>query len=147
AAARQGAADRQPRPRPRRARRRPGRRLPPGRRGDPPRAPGRRPARLRDRHRRHQRPGAGAGRVRRAEAVRGDGMTCAFELAHYRELLQAAKAGGYRFAFFDRPPERWTVLLRHDVDLSLDAALATAELEAEAGAVATYFLMTRSEFY
>jgi len=74
-------------------------------------------------------------------------MTCAFELAHYRELLQAAKAGGYRFAFFDRPPEPGTVLLRHDVDLSLDAALATAELEAEAGAVATYFLMTRSEFY
>jgi len=74
-------------------------------------------------------------------------MTCAFELAHYRELLQAAKAGGYRFAFFDRPPEPGAVLLRHDVDLSLDAALATAELEAEAGAVATYFLMTRSEFY
>jgi len=74
-------------------------------------------------------------------------MTCAFELAHYRELLQAAKAGGYRFAFFDRPPEPGTVLLRHGVDLSLDAALATAELEAEAGAVATYFLMTRSEFY
>ena len=74
-------------------------------------------------------------------------MTCAFDLAHYRELLQAAKAGGYRFAFFDRPPEPGAVLLRHDVDLSLDAALATAELEAEAGAVATYFLMTRSEFY
>ena len=74
-------------------------------------------------------------------------MSCAFDLAHYRELLQAAKAGGYRFAFFDRPPGPGTVLLRHDVDLSLDAALATAELEAEAGAVATYFLMTRSEFY
>lgn len=74
-------------------------------------------------------------------------MTCAFDLGHYRELLDAAKAGGYRFGFFDRPPEAGTVLLRHDVDLSLDAALATAELEAEAGAVATYFLMTRSEFY
>ena len=39
------------------------------------------------------------------------------------------------------------MLLRHDVDLSLDAALRMAELEAEAGAAATYFLMTRSEFY
>jgi hypothetical protein len=72
---------------------------------------------------------------------------CRFDLGHYRELLEAAKAGGYRFAFFDRPPEPGTVLLRHDVDLSLDAALRMAELEAEAGAAATYFLMTRSEFY
>ena len=74
-------------------------------------------------------------------------MTCAFDLDHYRELIEAAKAGGYRFAFFDVPPEAGTVILRHDVDLSLDAALRMAELEAEAGAAATYFLMTRSEFY
>ena len=74
-------------------------------------------------------------------------MSCAFDLEHYRELLDAARAGGYRFAFFDREPEAGTILLRHDVDLSLDAALAVAELEAEAGAAATYFLMTRSEFY
>ena len=69
-------------------------------------------------------------------------MACGFDLVHYRELLDAAQAGGYRFAFFDRLPEPGTVLLRHDVDLSLDAALAVAELEAEAGAPATYFLMT-----
>src|SRR6266487_4453075 len=74
-------------------------------------------------------------------------MSCAFDLGHYRELLDAAREGGYRFAFFDREPEPGTVLLRHDVDLSLDAALRMAELEADAGAAATYFLMTRSEFY
>jgi hypothetical protein len=74
-------------------------------------------------------------------------LTCAFELGHYRELIEAAKAGGYRFAFFDREPEAGEILLRHDVDLSLGAALRMAELEAEAGAAATYFLMTRSEFY
>ena len=39
------------------------------------------------------------------------------------------------------------MLLRHDVDLSLDAALRLAELEAAAGATATYFLMTESVFY
>ena len=39
------------------------------------------------------------------------------------------------------------LILRHDVDLSLDAALRMAELEAEAGAHATYFLMTGSVFY
>src|SRR5215510_16309039 len=72
---------------------------------------------------------------------------CDFDLAHYRELLEAAKTGGYRFAFFDREPAAGDLLLRHDVDLSLDAALRLAELEAEAGAAATYFLMTRSVFY
>jgi hypothetical protein len=74
-------------------------------------------------------------------------VTCAFDLGHYRELLEAALAGGYRFALFDRPPEAGTVIVRHDIDLSLDAALGMAELEAEAGAVTTYLLMTRSEFY
>src|SRR5437763_4620430 len=74
-------------------------------------------------------------------------MSCDFELEHYRELLDAARAGGYRFAFFDREPAAGDLLLRHDVDLSLEAALMLAELEAEAGARATYFLMTRSVFY
>ena len=74
-------------------------------------------------------------------------MSCAFDLAHYADLLAAAKAGGYRFVFFDREPQVGELLLRHDVDLSLDAALELAELEAEAGAHATYFLMTQSIFY
>ena len=74
-------------------------------------------------------------------------MTCDFSLAHYRELLQAAKAGGYRWAGFDRAPQAGDVILRHDVDLSLDGALAMAEVEASAGAWSTWFLMTRSVFY
>jgi len=74
-------------------------------------------------------------------------MSCAFTLDHYRELLGAARRGGYRFAGFAEPPERGDLLLRHDVDLSLDAALRLAELEAESGASATYFLMTESVFY
>ena len=44
-------------------------------------------------------------------------------------------------------PTDGTVILRHDVDLSLDAALRMAELEHDAGASATYFLMTESVFY
>ena len=74
-------------------------------------------------------------------------MTCAFDLEHYRELLRAARDGGYRWAFFDRDPRDGDLLLRHDVDLSLDAALRMAELEAEEDAAATYFLMTESVFY
>lgn len=74
-------------------------------------------------------------------------MTCDFSLGHYRELLQAAKAGGYRWAGFDRAPATGELILRHDVDLSLDAALELAEVEAGEGAFSTFFLMTRSVFY
>jgi hypothetical protein len=74
--------------------------------------------------------------------------TCGFDLAHYAELLEAAKEGGYRFASFDGVgPSEGDLLLRHDVDLSLPAAVELAELESEHGARATYFLMTASVFY
>jgi hypothetical protein len=74
-------------------------------------------------------------------------VTCAFDLEHYRELLRSIAAGGYRHAGFDAAPEPGVVILRHDVDLSLEAALTLAEIEAEAGAWSTWFLMTRSVFY
>jgi hypothetical protein len=74
-------------------------------------------------------------------------MSCAFSLEHYREILRAARAGGYRFATFAHPPEQGDLLVRHDVDLSLEAAVEMAELEAAEGAVTTYLLMTRSVFY
>jgi hypothetical protein len=74
-------------------------------------------------------------------------MTCSFELDHFRELLQAARRGGYRFRFFDGEPNAGDLFLRHDVDLVLDAAVELAELEAEEAVRATYFLMTESVFY
>jgi hypothetical protein len=74
-------------------------------------------------------------------------MSCAFDLDHYRELLDAAAAGGYRFVRFDHEPQAADLFLRHDVDLSLEAALSLAEVEQERGARATYFLMTESVFY
>jgi hypothetical protein len=74
-------------------------------------------------------------------------MSCTFSLGHYRELLDAAKTGGYRFAGFDEQPQPGDLILRHDVDLSLEAAVAMAEVEAEAGAWSTWFMMTRSVFY
>jgi len=74
-------------------------------------------------------------------------MSCSFDLAHYREILQAAQAGEYRFKPFGESPERGDLFLRHDIDLSLDAALQMAEVEAELGVLATYLLMTESVFY
>jgi hypothetical protein len=74
-------------------------------------------------------------------------VSCSFDLDHYRELLEAAKQGSYRFRFFDGQPEPGDLFLRHDVDLMLDAAVEVAELEAERDVGATYFLMTESVFY
>ena len=74
-------------------------------------------------------------------------MTCTFDIRHYEVLLESALRGGYRFSDFTRDPAPGDLILRHDVDLSLEAALALARLEAEAGARATYFLMTQSVFY
>ena len=74
-------------------------------------------------------------------------MSCTFDLAHFRELLDAARAGGYRTVAFDHEPRPRDLFLRHDVDLSLEAALELAHIEAERGMRATYFLMTESIFY
>jgi hypothetical protein len=74
-------------------------------------------------------------------------VSCAFDLDHYAEILEAAREGGYRFARFRGEPEPGDLFLRHDVDLSLDAALRMAELEAELDAHTTYLLMTESIFY
>lgn len=77
----------------------------------------------------------------------GVSVTCAFDLDHYVELLGAARTGGFRFVRFDHAPEPRDLFLRHDVDLSLDAALRLAQIEHEREVSATYFLMTESVFY
>jgi hypothetical protein len=74
-------------------------------------------------------------------------VSCSWSLEHYRELLRAAQDGGYQWTMFGQEPQAGDLILRHDVDLSLEAALQMAELEAELGARATYFLMTQSVFY
>ena len=101
---RQGGLDRLARAGARGRGRRPGRHLPPGRRDDQAGAARRRPPRLRDRDRGHVGRGAPA-RGGRGSAPGGGGrVSCAFDLDHYRELLEAAQAGGYRFAFFEDAP-------------------------------------------
>ena len=68
-----------------------------------------------------------------------------WDLDAYGAMLDAASS--YRFVHFDHDPQEGEIFLRHDVDLSLAAALEMAELEAARGVSATYFLMTRSVFY
>ena len=68
-----------------------------------------------------------------------------WDLDAYARILDAAS--DYTFVAFDHEPRPGEIFLRHDVDLVLDAAVRMAELEAERGVSATYFLMTRSVFY
>jgi hypothetical protein len=49
--------------------------------------------------------------------------------------------------FAEKNPERNFVILRHDIDFSPDAALRMAELEADMGIKATYFLLFSSPYY
>jgi hypothetical protein len=78
---------------------------------------------------------------------------CRFSLDHYVEILGAALAQGYRclgfLAFLCAPPaaDEPTLLLRHDVDLSLDDAVTLAEQEARLGVRATYFVRVHAERY
>lgn len=70
-----------------------------------------------------------------------------FTEAGFRTLLQALTRGGYRFARYGEAPTGRHVLWRHDVDFSMHRAAALAEIEAQEGAQATYFVNPRSAFY
>ncbi len=64
----------------------------------------------------------------------------------YARALDLARLN-YEFASFaSRPPGRH-VLWRHDVDFSVHRALRLAEIEADAGVRATYFMFPHSQFY
>ncbi len=71
-----------------------------------------------------------------------------FTLERYATYLEAALAGGYRFARFDEldsaPP---LVLLRHDVDYSPPRAVEMARLEARMGVAATYCVHASCPWY
>ncbi|TMC14665.1 MAG: hypothetical protein E6J34_23430 [Chloroflexi bacterium] len=75
-----------------------------------------------------------------------------FSLKDYSNLLLAFKNAGYVFSRFEEINSRLEdgrpfVVLRHDIDISLRAALEIAHLEYEHGVQATYFVLFRSPFY
>lgn len=70
-----------------------------------------------------------------------------FTREHYRQLLQLAKRSYVFRSYTDFSRDERFVLWRHDVDLSMQAALALARIEAEEECRATYFLNPHSEFY
>lgn len=75
-----------------------------------------------------------------------------FTQTNYRDMLATLAQAGYGFARFPQAQDRLAggapfILLRHDVDLDLEAAARMAQAEAEMGIVSTYFVMVRTAFY
>jgi len=66
---------------------------------------------------------------------------------NYRTLLSGLLDRGYTFASYGDKLEEGSVLLRHDLDLSLDRAVRMAEIESELGITATYLPMLTSPAY
>ena len=66
----------------------------------------------------------------------------------YRALIAGLTARGYRVrGFADAMAGEPHLILRHDVDMSLQAAVALGELEREIGVAAHYFVLLRTEMY
>ena len=71
-----------------------------------------------------------------------------FSPSGYMALLAAFAARGYTATdFADALSTARHLILRHDIDFSLDAAAAMAELEHAHRIRATYFVLLRTEFY
>ena len=69
-----------------------------------------------------------------------------FTEKNYARLLRLAKKH-YSFEFFGTKKTSPHILLRHDVDFSINRSLKLAEIENKLGIKSTYFIRIHSEFY
>lgn len=66
----------------------------------------------------------------------------------YRGLLSLLKQHDYETAgYHNWETKKRCVILRHDIDNSIECALRFAALEQECGVTSTYFVLLRSDFY
>lgn len=71
-----------------------------------------------------------------------------FTYAFYSSVLSALKEQGYSFVNYDNYRDAAKcVILRHDIDNSIDAAKRLAALEEGEGVRSTYFVLLRTDFY
>ncbi len=75
-----------------------------------------------------------------------------FTYEQYIRFLQALQENGYRFLSFSQAAGEAEdgepfVLLRHDIDFSLEKALLMSEIEAVSAVRSTYFFLLSSSFY
>lgn len=71
-----------------------------------------------------------------------------FTIKGYIQLLELLRDKGYNFCFYNESDllEK-CVILRHDVDLSIEKALQMAIIENSLGVKSTYFLLLSTNFY
>lgn len=66
----------------------------------------------------------------------------------YRDLLEKILERGYKFkSFEDMVPHKKHIVLRHDIDIEISAALKIAEIEKSFNITGTYFVLLRSSLY
>jgi len=71
-----------------------------------------------------------------------------FTLESYIAIVKAILAQGYQTVSYEgASPREKHLILRHDIDFDLDAAVEMAECERRHGLKATYFILLRTEFY
>ncbi|HOR29301.1 MAG TPA: UDP-N-acetylglucosamine 2-epimerase [Candidatus Sumerlaeota bacterium] len=92
------------------------------------------------------------GRPTSAPRAGAPGERTDFTWAGYRRLIEGLRAEGYDLAPFPEAAARLSAarpfaLLRHDVDMDLEAAVELARLEHGWGVQSTYFIMVRNPFY
>lgn len=76
-------------------------------------------------------------------------MTQPFSFAYYRQMLETAQESGYSvtsFADYDSSRPR-TIIMRHDVDYTLNGVLELATIEHELGASASYLFRVHAHEY
>ena len=71
-----------------------------------------------------------------------------FTYNDYRALIELLRENGYAFSSYINYPGRGKcVILRHDIDFSLEQAVKLARVENELGVRSTYFVLLSSDFY
>lgn len=86
--------------------------------------------------------------------MNSNGWSSDFSYGYYRKLMQTIKTNFHIHLMYEVPhllqkgrQEKPSILLRHDVDLDLDKALAMAEIESEINISSCYMVMTNCPFY
>lgn len=71
-----------------------------------------------------------------------------FTYQDYKTLLQLLKEQDYKVCgYHENRADGRCVILRHDIDMSIEAALKMARLEADHDVQSTYFVLLTSDFY
>ncbi len=75
-------------------------------------------------------------------------MRSEFSLDGYEALVDGLRDRGYETrGFSDAEPDARHLILRHDIDMSIETAVVLAEREQKIGVRSTYFVLLRSDLY